>query len=354
MTIRISEKRAQCLKQLNINTANDILMNFPTRYENIEFLPFEQWKQNSDIIVSATVIHMPKISFFKGNKCVVYFDASIDNLNFSISAFNQKWLLKLKPSQKITIIGKYQGSNKILATKINYQDINQQLGIKPVYQLKNLINDKWYRQLVDDILKDNVEKVENYLPQSLIDKYGLLDRKEAIKQLHQPESLNKLTEAIKTMKYEEFFLFNLLMAYRKKLNKIENCNFSKNIDFNYLKKYRKTYLLSFISRNWAVFCIFIRFLLQHVCCLLSLFLLTRDNLMRLRAHQFQLSGRSYAVHGMSLVCRRQDIREVFARHTPNRPHGLCVHRRHRTYHSLCYSSRRNSLAVVCFCIRSRK
>ena len=237
MTIRISEKRAQCLKQLNLNTANDILMNFPTRYENIEFLPFEQWKQNSDIIVSATVIHMPKISFFKGNKCVVYFDALIDNLNFSISAFNQKWLLKLKPSQKITIIGKYQGSNKILATKINYQDINQQLGIKPVYQLKNLINDKWYRQLVDDILKENVEKVENYLPQSLIDKYGLLDRKEAIKQLHQPESLNKLTEAIKTMKYEEFFLFNLLMAYRKKLNKIENCNFSKKIDFNYLKKY---------------------------------------------------------------------------------------------------------------------
>ena len=61
------------------------------------------------------------------------------------------------------------------------------------------------------------EVIVNVVPQYLIDKYDLLDKKEAIEQIHFPDSMEKLEHARFTLVFEEFFLIQLIIPLQLKL-----------------------------------------------------------------------------------------------------------------------------------------
>ena len=52
--------------------------------------------------------------------------------------------MKLQVNEKITIIGTYEGNNRILASHINMQPLKEQIGIKPYYSLKEGIREKLF------------------------------------------------------------------------------------------------------------------------------------------------------------------------------------------------------------------
>lgn len=75
------------------------------------------------------------------------------------------------------------------------------------------------RSLVDQVLDDALATVEEFLPASILAKYNLMDRVTAFRELHLPQSLERVHEAQRRMKFEELLEFQLFLARRHAVQK---------------------------------------------------------------------------------------------------------------------------------------
>ena len=227
MEIKLTPKKREALEKLGIKEVRDILLFYPSRYEVIQNDPISEQKKDQQVIVEGKLSSNVRVSYFGVNRSVISFDIESGEDIYHITAFNQPWLNKNRIGETLTVIGKYQGNNKIVSTKINKIPLKDQVGIKPIYNLKSAVTEKYFSNLLTQILEMYQGKIKDFVPKQLQDKYNLLSEYEALKNIHKPENQQKLDQAIKSLKYEEFLQFNLVMAYRKKENVQVNDKYSK-------------------------------------------------------------------------------------------------------------------------------
>lgn len=94
-------------------------------------------------------------------------------------------------------------------------------GIVPKYRLTAAMRQTWLTQsrlraLVTLALERLLPTLSDPLPETLCRTYGLLPVAEALQQLHFPTSTEQLQRARYRMKFEEMFLFQLLLALRQR------------------------------------------------------------------------------------------------------------------------------------------
>lgn len=230
MEIKLTPKKREALEKLGIKEVRDILLFYPSRYEVIQNDPISEQKKDQQVIVEGKLSSNVRVSYFGVNRSVISFDIESGEDIYHITAFNQPWLNKNRIGETLTVIGKYQGNNKIVSTKINKIPLKDQVGIKPIYNLKSVVTEKYFSNLLTQILEMYQGKIKDFVPKQLQDKYNLLSEYEALKNIHKPENQQKLDQAIKSLKHEEFLQFNLVMAYRKKENVQVNDKYSKKFN----------------------------------------------------------------------------------------------------------------------------
>ena len=99
-----------------------------------------------------------------------------------------------------------------IVTEDNFETDNLNLGrIVPVYPLVENLNIKALRKAISNAIEEYSSSIENLIPSSLISKYGLLDRNDAIKIIHFPQNNDMLEKARFSLVFEEFFLLQLKM-----------------------------------------------------------------------------------------------------------------------------------------------
>ena len=107
----------------------------------------------------------------------------------------------------------------ILADDI-FKGGNVNLGrIVPLYTTSDKLNIKVLRRAISTALNDYKDLIQNVLPDFIIKKYDLLDKKTALEQIHFPENQNMLEKARFTLVFEELFLLQLKFALLRKQNK---------------------------------------------------------------------------------------------------------------------------------------
>ncbi|MBQ3385025.1 MAG: ATP-dependent DNA helicase RecG [Erysipelotrichaceae bacterium] len=213
--IKLTPKRKEALAQLGINNTEDIINYFPYRYDRLEFLDYHQWELNSKVIVEGEVFSRPKVARFGRGKSVIHFELGNRQDVFRITVFNQPWYRNLEIGQHLTIVGKYEGGNRILATQTTKDEMKELLGIRPVYSLKDKIKPKTFSKLVSDALEANKNEITDFMPADIMRKYSFMNRYDALCNVHFPDDETALRKAIDTLKYEEFFRFQLYMLYRR-------------------------------------------------------------------------------------------------------------------------------------------
>lgn len=103
------------------------------------------------------------------------------------------------------------------------QDSNLNLGrIVPVYPLSENVSIKVLRRAIFNAITMFKDQIETVLPKVLIEKYNLLEKKEAVSQIHFPESMEKLEQARFTLIFEELFLIQLKLAVLREENRKNN------------------------------------------------------------------------------------------------------------------------------------
>ena len=210
----VGEKTAKLLNKLGIYTDNDLISFYPYKYNIYNFSNFLE--ENITLILRVKIESNPIIFYIKKNFNKLSFRANIDNNIINVIIFNRAFLKQnLIVGKDITIIGKYDfKKNLFTASDIKFNIINGQ--IEPIYHLvKGLTNN-----IIIKIIKSNLESINiiDYLPTEYQNKYNLVSKNNAIRDIHFATSLENISNAKKRLIYEELFEFSFKMNYLKKLN----------------------------------------------------------------------------------------------------------------------------------------
>ncbi|MCD8377564.1 MAG: ATP-dependent DNA helicase RecG, partial [Candidatus Gastranaerophilales bacterium] len=94
--------------------------------------------------------------------------------------------------------------------------------IVPVYSLSENLNIKTLRKAIYNVLQMYKNTIVNVVPDYLCEKYNLLDKKEAVEQIHFPDSMELLERARFSLVFEELFLVQLRLVRIREQNRTEN------------------------------------------------------------------------------------------------------------------------------------
>src|SRR5690606_30948925 len=77
------------------------------------------------------------------------------------------------------------------------------------------LNSRVFRHIIYQLFKEHGLRLQELLPPWLVERYGLLDGRVALRAVHFPRSQSELTQARDRLKFEEFFFIQLLLALTK-------------------------------------------------------------------------------------------------------------------------------------------
>lgn len=223
------------LNELGIYNIEDLVTYFPFRYEIIENTDMETVKDGDKVVIGGICEQEPRVFHFNRKMNKMNFTLNTGNFIAKVEIYNRAFLKqKINVGSTLTVIGKYnQKKSLIVANDIKLKLIDDTI-IEPVYHSSFKISSAKISKIIVKAL-DYIEEKEN-LPESIIKKYGLLSRNEAIKIAHNPKTKSQLNNALKRLKYEELFYFMLKINYLKNSNK-KSEGLQRNVEYDKVEKF---------------------------------------------------------------------------------------------------------------------
>ena len=225
----LGPKNIKLLNKLNIYNCNDLIEFYPFRYEVIKRSDLSNVKDGDKIIIDGTVETIPSIFHFNRKMDKMNFKLNTGSNLYNIAIYNRGFLKsKLIPGTEITVIGKIEKST-ITVSDLKFDLIKEEF-IEPIYHSTYGLNNKTINKFINNLLEENNFLITDYIPDMFKEKYHFIDKLECIKELQNPNDINKLKKAIAQIKYEELFMFMLKMNYLKN-NKINQIGLERKVDF---------------------------------------------------------------------------------------------------------------------------
>mgnify|MGYP002585862471 FL=1 len=213
----IGTKNISLLNSVGIYDVTDLLSYYPYRYQIYKINNINDVKSNENVIIEGIVDSVPLVRFFTAKKNILSFRVYTSNKLINVSIYNRAFMKRnITPGKTITILGKYdEKKNTLIANNIILSKIEDNK-IESVYHLTNGLNNKTLSKLIKNALDMNIETVD-YIPDYLNERYGFINKMDAIRKIHFPIDLREIKEAKLKLIYEELFLFMLKINYLKYL-----------------------------------------------------------------------------------------------------------------------------------------
>jgi len=238
------------LKKLGIETIEDCFYYFPNRYEDFsEISPIKSVEIEKPITIQGKIENI-KSFFFKGKKHYTLVKI-IDKEGEEIEAifYNQPFLKKIFQKGEIfSFSGKaIKKGNKLYLQHpvfekiptLPYFKLLHTGKIVPIYSETSGIKTKWIREKMSLILKNEIEKAKEFLPQKLLKELNLLPLKEAILKIHFPQSKEDIKLAQFRFSFEELFLLEIEVL-REKLKIKRKLAYPLKIHVNIINEFLKS------------------------------------------------------------------------------------------------------------------
>ncbi len=213
----VGPKSAERYQQLGIFTVSDLLTYFPFRYDDFAAKPIFELIDGEKMTIVGTVVTPANVSYYGARRNRLVFKIKQGEAVISVSFFNQPYLQsKVELDAEIAIYGKWDAKKmSITGMKILAQVENS---FQPVYHVMQGIKQSALVTLLQTVFDAGVgELITENLPESLLQKYRLVDRKTAVHDMHFPIDEAAHHQALRRMKFEELFYFQLkLQALRLK------------------------------------------------------------------------------------------------------------------------------------------
>lgn len=216
----VSALKEQELHAFGLYTVNDLLLYFPFRYEDYGVRDLTEVKNGEKATVTGIVRGVPLLQRYGKSKSRLTCKVQVGLQLVTAVWFNRQFLREqLTPEREILLTGKWeQARMQITVSDSEFLDsgkASKRDTLQPIYHVGGKITQVWLRKLILSAIDQYLPLIEEILPYSLMEKYNLMKRSEAIGYIHRPSHSKQGQEARKRMVYEELFLFQLrLQAYR--------------------------------------------------------------------------------------------------------------------------------------------
>lgn len=237
----IGPKTKELLNKIKIYTVEDLLNYYPYRYDIIKRSDLSNLSDGDKIIIDGIVEGQPTTIYINKILKKMIFRISTKTMILNITLYNRTHLYSdLKSGKEVTIIGKYNKlKNTVIVSDIRFGLLPPSAKIEPIYYTTEGLTVKQISKF-EAIALENDYDVIDLVPRYIEEKYNLMNKKSAIKNIHVPEDILLLKKARQRIKYEELFMYVLKINYLK--NKINNDNLAieRNIDKDKLDKFIKS------------------------------------------------------------------------------------------------------------------
>lgn len=213
----VGPKSAERYNQLGIFTVADLLLYFPFRYDDFAAKPIFELLDGEKTTIIGTVVTPPNVSYYGARRNRLTFKIKQGEAVISVSFFNQPYLQdKVEMDAEIAIYGKWDAKKlSITGMKILGQVDN---GFQPVYHVMQGVKQSSLVTLIQTAFDAGAgELIAENLPDFLLQKYRLVARQVAVHDMHFPIDEAAHHQALRRMKFEELFYFQMrLQALRAK------------------------------------------------------------------------------------------------------------------------------------------
>ncbi|MBR1908923.1 ATP-dependent DNA helicase RecG [bacterium] len=237
----IGPKMAYKLNKLGIFTANDLMYYFPRKH--IDYSHIDKICNLQEGMTTTILGYIKSTQAFNSKsglgicKVKIQDETGSVNLNFFMAKAGRHLLERVKSQfpknsaimvSGIVKMNSYDG--KLTIDKPTYNiietldDENNSLNmgrIVPIYALSETLNIKTMRKAMFNCLELFKNSINNVVPEYLIKKHNLLNKKDAMSEIHFPQSMEMLERARFSLVFEELFIIQLKMLEQREKTKKE-------------------------------------------------------------------------------------------------------------------------------------
>ncbi|MBR9860146.1 ATP-dependent DNA helicase RecG [bacterium] len=223
----VGETRAKILQtELGIRTFEDLLMYFPFRYEDRS-----KFSMIKDVVpdagpyqIKGRILSKNMIGFQRNSRLSAIFSDGKEETEL-VWFKGVQWLNKsLKTNEEVVLYGKANSFNGKLNFPhpeiISLEEAKKNSGLYAIYSLtermrKSRIDSKSIRGMMSNLLDHEKLDIPEILPSWILEKYKLLSRAEAFRQVHRPNSTKQSIAARQRFKFEELFFLQFPFIHQR-------------------------------------------------------------------------------------------------------------------------------------------
>lgn len=239
----IGPKKSQKLNKLNIFTLKDLLYYFPRQFEDRNNLKkIIQLGNNEKATIKVVIVGVSTSSPRKGMD-ITKVDVRDETGYAKLVFFNQPYIKNtFKCGDTILVFGKIKKEFKnveLSCCEVEHltNSPKNTCKVMPIYPLTYGVSNKEIISIIKNVLSDKELKIQEYLPQRIIEKYKLCSIDYAVRNIHSPSSKEALKIALYRIVFEEFLILQLgLFMFKNGANEAEGIKFEESKKLNSILK----------------------------------------------------------------------------------------------------------------------
>jgi ATP-dependent DNA helicase RecG len=225
----IGDKQAALLSKLGLNTVEDMLYNFPARYDDYSQMKLIQDLEYGEEVTILAYVQSIKTFRTPNKRKITQAVVSDSTGAIQLMWFNQEYQMRyLRKDMFLSISGKIeQYMGRLVMYHPEYEQVDkQQLNtqrIVPVYGLTAKLSQRWLRRTMHNVVSYWAPKVPDFVTEYILADAELMDLSTALMQIHFPEDKPNLGKARYRLAFDEIFLLQLgVMRQRQDWEKLES------------------------------------------------------------------------------------------------------------------------------------
>ena len=218
----VNRRLQPLLQKIGASTVGDLVNLYPSRhsdYTNVRKVAQLTPGDDQTAILSVWEANQTMLGRQKSTQAVLGDDTGIVRATW----FNQPWLAKtLRRGSQIVLSGKigvYRGGlvfqnpqHEIVGED---DDLVHTGRLVPVYPSTQGLHQRTLRNIVRRSLDACLDLVEEYLPDDVLHRAGLIGLRTAVEQMHYPDDFEMQRRARRRLAFDEMFLFQMSVAARR-------------------------------------------------------------------------------------------------------------------------------------------
>ena len=211
----VGPKSAEKFAKLGIETLQDLLLYFPFRYEDFQSKQVFDLEDGEKAVISGIVATPANVQYYGFKRNRLRFSIKQGEVILAVNFFNQPYLAdKVEVGANIAVFGKWDKAKASLTGMKLLAQVEDDL--QPVYRVAQGISQTSLVKLIKTAFDQGLDLlIEENLPGVLLERYQLLSRVEAVRAMHFPKDLSEYRQALRRIKFEELFYFQMQLQVLK-------------------------------------------------------------------------------------------------------------------------------------------